>query len=243
MKTTFISTHHLASHSRTEIIMNPIVVFDLDGTLADTAPDLMATLNTLLAQEGLPTLPMARAKSLIGAGARALIARGYETAGLELTPERHEMLFQQFLTLYRQNICNETQLFPGVVAAMDSLSGSGFTLAVCTNKVESHSRLLLDQLGIIERFAAICGRDTFPFFKPDPRHLTETIAMAKGDARRAVMIGDSHTDIATAQSAQIPVIAVPFGYTDQPVETYNPDRVIAHFDALPEAVAAVLSGR
>ena len=128
--------------------MNPIVVFDLDGTLADTAPDLMATLNTLLAQEGLPTLPVSRAKSLIGAGARALIARGYESAGLELTPERHELLFQEFLTLYRQNICNETQLFPGVVAAMDSLSGSGFTLAVCTNKVESHSRLLLDQLGI-----------------------------------------------------------------------------------------------
>lgn len=223
--------------------MNPIVVFDLDGTLADTAPDLMATLNTLLAQEGLPTLPMARAKSLIGAGARALIARGYESAGLELTPERHEMLFQQFLTLYRQNICNETRLFPGVVAAMDSLAGSGFTLAVCTNKVESHSRLLLGELGITERFAAICGRDTFPFFKPDPRHLTETIAMAKGDARRAVMIGDSHTDIATAQAARIPVIAVPFGYTDQPVESFGPDRVIEHFDALPAAVDAVLSVR
>jgi phosphoglycolate phosphatase len=221
--------------------MNPIVVFDLDGTLADTAPDLMATLNTLLAQEGLPTLPMERAKSLIGAGARALIARGYETAGLELTPERHELLFQQFLTLYRQNICNETRLFPGVVAAMDSLGASGFTLAVCTNKVEGHSRLLLEALGITGYFAAICGRDTFPFCKPDPRHLTETIAMARGDAGRAVMIGDSHTDIATAQAARIPVIAVPFGYTDQPVETYGPDRVITHFDALPQAVEDVLA--
>ena len=223
--------------------MTPIVVFDLDGTLADTAPDLMATLNTLLAQEGLPTLPMEQAKSLIGAGARALIARGYESAGLTLAPERHELLFQQFLALYQQNICNETTLFPGVVSAMESLAASGFRLAVCTNKVEKHSRLLLDELGITAHFAAICGRDTFPFFKPDPRHLTETIAMARGDTRRAVMIGDSLTDIATARAARIPVIAVPFGYTDKPVESFGPDRVIEHFDALPAAVDAVLSAR
>ena len=142
---------------------------------------------------------------MIGAGARALIQRGFEAAGKELTPDHLDELFRQFMVHYGENICVETRLFPGVAAALDRLEEAGFILAVCTNKVEEHSVKLLDALGVGHRFAANCGRDTFPYFKPDPRHLTLTIERAGGYPRRAVMVGDSRTDIVTAQNAGIPV--------------------------------------
>lgn len=218
----------------------PIAVFDLDGTLADTAGDLVGTLNVILQQEGLEPLPMERARDMIGAGAKALIQRGFEAAGKELTPAYLEALFSRFMVHYGQNICVRTRLYPGVTNALDRLEAAGFILAVCTNKVEEHSVKLLDELGIGHRFAANCGRDTFPYFKPDPRHLTLTIERAGGDPTRAIMVGDSRTDIVTAQNAGIPAIAVPFGYTDVPVQELGPNVVIGHFDELFAAVQAVL---
>jgi phosphoglycolate phosphatase len=221
---------------------SPIAVFDLDGTLADTAPDLMATLNRIMVEEGLAEVPLADAREMIGAGARAMISKGYERAGLELAPDRLDVLFERFLTIYAEHLCDRSTLFPNVVAALDRLEGRGFTLAVCTNKIESHSRQLLAALGIGSRFAAICGRDTFLYFKPDPRHLTQTIAQAGGDPARAVMVGDSRTDIATAKAAGIPVVAVTFGYTDIPVQDLDPDIVITDFAQLSDAVARIERG-
>lgn len=223
----------------TSHIVPPIAVFDLDGTLADTAGDLVTTLNVILRQEGLSPLPLAQARDMIGAGARALIARGFEAAGKELAPGHLDELFQRFMVHYGENICVETRLFPGVEAALDRLEAAGFILAVCTNKVEEHSVKLLDVLGVGHRFAANCGRDTFPYFKPDPRHLTLTIERAGGDPARAVMVGDSRTDIVTAQNAGIPVVAVPFGYTDVPVQKLGPDTVVDHFDDLFAAVESL----
>ncbi|EIM25429.1 HAD family hydrolase [Microvirga lotononidis] len=221
-------------------IVSPIAVFDLDGTLADTAGDLVGTLNVILDREGLAPLPVAKARDMIGAGARALIERGFEAAGKELAPAYLDELFRQFMVHYGENICVRTQLYPGVAAALDRLEEAGFILAVCTNKVEEHSVKLLDELGVGRRFAANCGRDTFPYFKPDPRHLTLTIERAGGSPSRAVMIGDSRTDIVTAKNAGIPVIAVPFGYTEVPVRELGPDLVIDHFDDLFAAVQAVM---
>jgi phosphoglycolate phosphatase len=221
-------------------IAPPIAVFDLDGTLADTAGDLVGTLNVILAREGLSPLPVAKARDMIGAGARALIERGFEAAGKELLPAHLDELYRQFMVHYGENICVRTELFPGVAAALDRLEAAGFILAVCTNKVEEHSVRLLDELGIGHRFAANCGRDTFPYFKPDPRHLTLTIERAGGDPSRAIMVGDSRTDIVTAQNAGIPVVAVPFGYTDVPVKDLNPDIVIDHFDGLFAAVETLM---
>lgn len=221
-------------------IVPPIAVFDLDGTLADTAGDLVGTLNVILKQEGLKPLPLAQARDMIGAGARALIERGFEAAGKELTSPYLDGLFKQFMVHYGENIRVKTELFPGVVAALDRLEAAGFILAVCTNKVEEHSVKLLDELGIGHRFAANCGRDTFPYFKPDPRHLTLTIERAGGDLSRAVMVGDSRTDIVTAQNAGIPVVAVPFGYTDVPVQDLKPDIVIDHFDELFAAIETLV---
>lgn len=218
----------------------PIIVFDLDGTLADTAHDLIATLNAILQSEGLDPLPLAQARDLIGAGARALIARGFQVRQKELTPERLETLFLAFLDHYGRNLVVHTRLYPGVETALEALAEQGFTLAVCTNKMQDHSRQLLDALGILDRFAALAGRDTYPVCKPDPRHLTLTIADAKGDPRRAALVGDSKTDVDTARAADIPVIGVDFGYTETPMRLLMPDRLISHFDGLVPAVQALI---
>jgi phosphoglycolate phosphatase len=218
----------------------PVAVFDLDGTLADTIHDLIATLNVVLTGEGLPALSLEAGRAMVGAGARALIERGLASAGREITPSRLDELHQAFMIHYGSNLCVDTKLFPGVVEALDRLAEAGFRLAVCTNKYESHSVGVLEALGVAERFAAIAGRDSFPYFKPDPRHLTLTLQRAGGDPSRAVMVGDSRTDIVTAQAAGIPVVAVSFGYTDVPVDELGPDRIIGHFDELFEAVQSLL---
>lgn len=221
-------------------LLGKIVVFDLDGTLAETAPDIIATLNLILDRQGLPPVPVAMARDLVGAGARALIERGFRLHGRDLSPELLEALFQDFLVAYAERVADKSTLYPGVVAALESLSQAGWLLAVCTNKPEHHSRLLIEALGITHHFAAICGRDTFPVCKPDPQHLTLTIEKAGGNRLMAIMVGDSVTDITTAKAAGIPVIAVPFGYTDVPVEKLDPDAVIPHFDALHAAIDGLL---
>ena len=218
----------------------PIVVFDLDGTLAETAGDLIGTLNVILAREGHAALPLEQARDLLGAGARALIQRGFAVAGASLTPERLETLFQDFLAYYGDHLTDHSHLFPGVVEALDRLEAEGFRLAICTNKVESHAVALLDALGIGHRFRTIVGKDTFAFSKPDPRHITATIERAGGDPARAVMVGDSKADVAAAQAAGIPVVGVTFGYTPVPMRDLAPDGVIEHFDELPAAVAALV---
>jgi phosphoglycolate phosphatase len=218
----------------------PIAVFDLDGTLAETAGDLIGTLNVLLTREGLAELPVAEARDLIGAGAKALIRRGFDAAGATLSPSRHEQLFLDFLEHYGAHLCEKSHLYPGLVEALDRLEADGFRLAVCTNKIEPHAVELLDRLGIGHRFAAICGRETFPFFKPDPRHITHTIERAGGDPARAVMVGDSRADIDAAKAAGIPVVGVTFGYTDTPVGELGADRVIDHYSELVGAIEALL---
>ncbi|WP_132255231.1 HAD family hydrolase [Methylobacterium segetis] len=220
----------------------PIAVFDLDGTLAETAGDLVGTLNVLLRREGLPPLPLEEARDMIGAGAKALIQRGFTAAGEPLSTERLERLFGEFLEHYGAHLCDHSHLYEGLVEALDSLQSDGFLLAVCTNKVEEHAVDLLDKLGIGDRFAAICGRATFPYFKPDPRHITSTIERAKGNPARSVMVGDSRSDVDAAKAAGIPVVAVTFGYTDTPVQDLGPDRVISHFSELPGAVEALVPG-
>lgn len=221
--------------------LGKIVVFDLDGTLAETAPDIIATLNIILAGQGLPPVPVDKSRDLVGAGARALIERGFRLQGRDLPADLLEDLFRDFLRIYAGRVANESTLYPGVVQALVSLSEAGWLLAVCTNKPEHHSRLLIEALGITHHFAAICGRDTFPVCKPDPQHLTLTIEKAGGNRLQAIMVGDSRTDISTAKAAGIPVIAVPFGYTDVPVEDLGPDVVIAHFDALHAAVDGLMA--
>lgn len=218
----------------------PTIVYDLDGTLADTAADLVATLNWLLGRDGLAPLPVESAGSLVGAGARALIKRGFAASGTTLDPPALEALFADFLAHYNAHIVDRSRLYPGAESALAAFSRAGWLQAVCTNKIESSARLLIDKLGVAHRFAFICGQDTFGVGKPDATPLLKTIAASGGAIDRAIMVGDSITDIKTARAAGLPVIAVDFGYSDAPVAELGPDRVISHFDELPEACTALL---
>jgi phosphoglycolate phosphatase len=214
----------------------PLLVFDLDGTLAETAGDLIATLNVILTREGLHPLPMETARPMIGAGMRTLIKRGFSADGVTLSDEKLEDLFYAFLTHYDEHIAELTHLYPGVVAALDRFEAAGWDFAVCTNKLEKTSVHLLTKLGIADRFKAICGQNTFAVCKPNGDALKLTIERAGGTVTSAVMVGDTKTDIDTARNAGVPVIAFTFGYTDQPIANYAPDRAIDHFDALWDAV-------
>jgi phosphoglycolate phosphatase len=215
------------------------IVFDLDGTLIDTAPDLVDTLNVLFAREGLPPVPYETARNLIGGGARMMIARGIEAEGRTVEPATLERMFADFIAHYSEHVADRSRPFPGLGDALDELAAAGFRFAVCTNKLERLSLRLLDALKLTHRFAAICGQDTFGVQKPDPEVLRRTIAAAGGSPQRAIMIGDSHTDIRTARAANVPVIAVDFGYSERPVSELGPDRIISHFAQLPAAVSAI----
>ncbi len=217
----------------------PLLVFDLDGTLAETAGDLVATLNHILEREGLAGVTLNEARKMVGMGARSLITKGFSAGGQSLEAERLEALFNDYLSHYEENIDVHTHLFDGVSAALDRFEAAGWRFAVCTNKAAGPSVKLLQSLGIDKRFAAICGHDTFAWSKPDGRALLSTIARAGGDPGAAIMVGDSRTDIDAAKNAGIPVIAVDFGYTDIHVRELSPDAVISHFDALWDAAAAL----
>jgi phosphoglycolate phosphatase len=217
----------------------PTIVFDLDGTLVDTAPDLVDTLNFIFARESLPPVPYAEARTLIGGGAKAMLARGFKLEGHALAPERLDSLFTDFIARYSAHIADRSQPFPGVAPALDALAANNFRLAVCTNKLEALSRRLLEARGLEDSFVAIFGQDPFGVQKPDPHVLLRTIEAVGGDVTRAVMVGDSETDVLTARAAGVPIVAVDFGYSTRPVADYGPDRLIGDFKELPAVIAQI----
>ena len=214
----------------------PIVVFDLDGTLVDTAPDLVDTLNIILARERLAPVPFETARTMIGGGARTLIERGLQAAGRASGTTEVSRLYADFVAHYSEHLADRSQPFPGVIAAIEELAERGCRFAICTNKLEWLSVRLLESLGIAGHFSAICGQDTFGVQKPHPGILLKTIHKAGGHAGRAVMVGDSLNDIEVARAAKVPVIAVDFGYTETPVSALDPDLVIGDYRRLPAAV-------
>jgi phosphoglycolate phosphatase len=216
------------------------MVFDLDGTLVDTAPDLMASLNAVLAEEGLAPITLATTRSMIGGGARALLARGFAASGVSLAEPNLSRLFERFIDIYRSRIARESRPFPGAAEALETLSGQGARLAVCTNKRTGLSVELLDALGLARWFAAIVGADGVPAPKPDPRHVVAAIERAGGRIERSVMVGDSRSDALAARAAAVPLVLVDFGYSDVPASSLRPDVLISHFDALPTACARLL---
>ncbi|WJR75783.1 HAD family hydrolase [Bradyrhizobium sp. NP1] len=222
--------------------MNPprTIVFDLDGTLVDTAPDLINALNFVLDREGLPPVPPASARNMIGAGARKLIERGLEVDGRAVTVDELERMTRDFIDHYAEHIADQSRPFDGLEDALDDLGARGYRFAVCTNKLEWLSKRLLDRLGLSARFAAICGADTFGISKPDPAFLRETVARAGGQLSSSVMVGDAGTDIGVARRARVPVVGVSFGYTDVPMEDLKPDRLISHMEELASAVEGLM---
>ena len=169
---------------------------------------------------------------------RALAAEGRE----DMKPDLDRM-FGAFIEHYAAHIADRSRPFPQLEATLDRLAGDGHRLAVCTNKLEWLSVRLLDTLKLTQHFATICGQDTFGVQKPDPEILRQTILRAGGDLTHAIMVGDSGTDIRTARAAAIPVIAVDFGYSEVPIATLEPDRIIGAFADLPAAIAEVEAAR
>ncbi|KIZ36582.1 MULTISPECIES: HAD-IA family hydrolase [Rhodopseudomonas] len=219
---------------------SPIIVFDLDGTLVDTAPDLINALNHILTREGMPAVPIATARNMIGQGARRLLERGLELDGRAFSPADMARLTEDFISYYAAHIADESRPFEGLEATLDELSGLGYRFAVCTNKLEWLSKLLIERLDMTSRFAAICGADTFGVAKPDPTILRETVARAGGQLANAVMVGDAGPDVGVARRAGVPVIGVEFGYTETPIAELKPDLLISHMRELPDAVARLL---
>src|SRR6266481_8562339 len=216
------------------------VVFDLDGTLVDTAPDLIHALNFVLEREGMPPVPLHAARNMIGAGARKLIERGLELDGRLIGPQDLARLTGDFIDHYAAHIADFSKPFEGLEGALDDLQSSGYRFAVCTNKLEWMSKLLLDRLALSSRFAAICGADTFGVSKPDPAILRETVARAGGQLSSTIMVGDAGPDVGVARRAGVPVIGVGFGYTEVPIAELKPDRLIHHMRDLPEAVESLM---
>lgn len=220
----------------------PLAIFDLDGTLIDTAPDLIASLNHAIAPVGLAPYGVEDTKTLVGRGVRVMIERAFEHRDRSLDEDTFDACFERFSEHYRAGIPGESHPYPGIVAALDRLKSAGFDLAVCTNKRESFTMPLLDALDLTGYFTAITGGDTFAFRKPDPRHVLETIARASGDVANAVMVGDSSNDIDAGKGAGAATIAVTFGYADRPVADMAADRMISHFDELtPDLARAVIA--
>jgi phosphoglycolate phosphatase len=215
------------------------VVFDLDGTLVDTAPDLIHAANHALGAAGLGPVPGETLRPFISFGSRRMIVEGLAWHGRQLAEAEIDAMWHGFLDFYGRNIAVDSRPFPQVESVLDRLAERGVQLAVCTNKVEALSRQLLATLGLERRFVAICGRDTFPVCKPHPEHLVGTIRAGGGDPTRAVLVGDSDTDVATAKAAGIPIVGVTFGYTDVPMHTLEPDAVIDHYSQLEGALATL----
>lgn len=217
------------------------LALDLDGTLVDTAPDLIGVLNAMLAEEGLPPRPVAAARHLVGHGARRLLEHGYEEAGLSVSVAPDDPRMDRFVALYRDRIADESRPFPGVIQTLDDLAHRGARLVVCTNKRTDLSVALLSELGLADRFAAIVGPDAVSARKPSGAHAREAVLMGGGDPARAVMVGDSLTDLDAARDAGVPVVLVSFGYSDVPIAQLNADAVIDRFDQLPQAALSLLA--
>jgi phosphoglycolate phosphatase len=213
------------------------IVFDLDGTLVDTAPDLTNALNDALIRRGHHPIPQETIRQAVGFGARVMIEDALRRVGAR---EDIDQMLAEFLVHYEANIAVESRPFPGAVASLEALAAAGAKLAVCTNKREYLSKKLLAELGLQHYFHSIAGRDTFSVSKPDPGHLTQVIAQAGGVPSRAIMVGDSDVDLRTAKDASVPAILVSFGYAPSALDAFAPHAVIDHFDELVPSIDAIL---
>ncbi|WP_416898981.1 MAG: HAD hydrolase-like protein [Minwuia sp.] len=218
----------------------PTIVFDLDGTLADTAPDLYGTVCYLLAKEGRPSVPFARMKEFIGDGAGPMIMGSFGDTGGAPEGDDYKRLLKDFLDYYVVHLADRSQPFPEALGAIHRWKARGALIAICTNKKIEFAEKQLAAWRIRHLFDAVKGADSYPFRKPDGRHLTETIRAAGGDPACAVMIGDSASDTGAARNAGVPVIAVSFGYGRTPAHELDADRVIDSFIQLDRAAMELM---
>jgi phosphoglycolate phosphatase len=225
------------------VLQGAVIAFDLDGTLVDTAPDLIGALNVVLGERGLPHVNDDASRILVGKGARALIARGFALAGAPLEEVEVGGLVTRFIEAYRARIASDSRPFEGLEAALSELSQAGARLCVCTNKRTDLSLALLDALDLTARFVSVTGADKAPRPKPDPSHFLAAVAEAGGDPARALMVGDSENDVLSAQAAGAPVVVVGFGYTETPADQLGGDALIHRFAELPAVAERLMAAR
>lgn len=202
------------------------VIFDLDGTLVDTAPDLTLALNHVLAEAGRDAVQSAGVRHMVGHGARALIVKGLQDTGTLLSDSEIDAMFEDFIAFYADNIAVNSRPFPGAVEYLARLQGDGIKLGLCTNKRQDLTETLTDALGLTGYFDVIAGGDRFAARKPDPLHVTGTLDLLGVAAMEALFIGDSETDLAAARAAGVAIALVTFGYSRDPVDSLTPDAVI-----------------
>jgi len=219
------------------------ILFDLDGTLVDSAPDVRACTNEALAAEGRRELSLGEIKSLIGQGARVLVERALALTGDAGTAEMVDECLERFIATYRAHPVRHTQVYPGVLEVLDRFRGLGITMGICTNKPQATTGPVIDAFGLDPYFGTICCGDAVPHRKPDGRHVFHTLEILGADAASAVLVGDSENDIGAALNAGIPSVAVSFGYSHQPPHELGADAVIDAFADLPDALARILAQR
>lgn len=213
------------------------VIFDLDGTLADTSADLIAAANACFDAPMLD--PVSDAATAFGGG-RAMLSLGYERLGVQPAEDARLADYHKLLDHYGANICVHTRLYDAVVPALVALADRGYALGICTNKPEGLAVELVKQLGITDHFKALLGADTLPIRKPDPEHLFETIRQVGGDLKQSVLIGDTITDRKTSANAGLPSVLVTFGPTGRKTAEMKPEGLLDHFDQLPDLVDHLL---
>lgn len=215
------------------------IAFDLDGTLVDTAPDLLGALNHVLGEAGLAPVDLPTIATLIGNGARAMMEKGFGVQGVTLPAAEMDAAFDRFIAYYVDNIAVGSRPFDGCSEALDALLETGATLCVCTNKRQGLSEQLLEELGLSGRFAAVLGADRATNRKPHQDHVFEAIAAAGGKPERALFVGDSRTDERAARNAGLPFLFVTFGYEAEAIEDIAPDSVIGHYSELVPALSVL----
>ena len=219
--------------------MRDTIVFDLDGTLVHSAPDLARALNHTLSCLGAPPLREAAVTGMIGGGMAKLFERALAASDLVLSEAEFEAAYRAFETRYAENAVVETKLYPDTARVLDDLFTHGLTLAVCTNKLEPIARYVLEALGVADRFAAIVGGGERRPCKPDPGPLIEILAALGSGPDRAAMVGDSEVDLAAARAASVPFVHVTFGYGRASAKLAGADAQLSAMRDLPRTIAAL----
>ena len=224
---------------------NYTIIFDLDGTLVDTAPDLMSAHNHVMKKYGYPTKSTADIRNLVGQGAGAMIGRSIwgqakKEFGKIDNQKIKDKMVKDFVSFYGKNIMNESVLIHGVKEFLKWCKEKNISMAVCTNKQEHLAIDLLKKIGIYDYFEYVAGSDTFEYCKPDPRHITSIIEILDGDIKRSLMFGDSETDANAARAASIPVILLENGYTEKNTDEIYHNHLIKDFIGVEKVVSTYL---
>ena len=216
------------------------VVFDLDGTLADTSADLLAAANACFVEMGHGVVLDGRDTLVAFHGGRAMLRAGFDRLGVSYTEDDISRQYPRLLTAYAEGIDTHTRLYPGAVAAVEALRSAGFATAICTNKPEGLAVELVRRLGIAPLFGALVGADTLPTRKPDPAPYIASVQRVGGHVARSILIGDTETDRKTGLAVGVPVVLVTFGPEGRAIERLSPEALLDHYDDLPGLAARLL---